>query len=76
MSARSHASPPIAGLLRLGRNLSRLPALLLLFAAVSRSRKGLATLDDHLLQDIGLTREQALAEASRPGWDAPTHWTR
>jgi uncharacterized protein YjiS (DUF1127 family) len=44
--------------------------------ALSRSRRGLARLDDHLLQDIGLTRAEALAEAERPVWDAPSHWKR
>lgn len=52
------------------------------FAALSaaleahRSRKALARLDPHLLRDIGLTREEALDEATRPIWDAPLHWRR
>lgn len=33
-----------------------------------RSRKDLKTLDDHLLNDIGLTREEARKEAERPFW--------
>jgi uncharacterized protein YjiS (DUF1127 family) len=36
----------------------------------------LAELDDHMLRDIGLTREQARHEAERPSWDAPSHWYR
>ena len=43
---------------------------------VHRSRRGLAALDDHMLQDIGLTRAEAETEASRPAWDAPGHWQR
>jgi uncharacterized protein YjiS (DUF1127 family) len=39
-----------------------------------RSRQRLGLLDDHLLADIGLTRTEALAEASLPPWDAPSHW--
>jgi len=31
-------------------------------------RKQLAQLDDHMLQDLGLTRHQALTEASKPFW--------
>ena len=33
-----------------------------------RQRRALAMLDDHLLRDIGGTRERALAEARRPPW--------
>ncbi len=54
--------------------LRNLPARLFALAAVSRSRKGLLRLDDHLLRDIGLTQEDAKAEAQRPVWDAPSHW--
>lgn len=64
--ARHHA--PTLGFLR------TLPARLAALAAVSRSRKGLMRLDDHLLRDIGLTREEAETEARRPVWDAPSHW--
>lgn len=43
-------------------------------SALRRERNRLGRLDDRLLRDIGVTREQALSEASRPDWDAPTHW--
>jgi len=42
--------------------------------ATRRERQALLTLDDALLRDIGLTREEALAEAARPLWDAPATW--
>jgi uncharacterized protein YjiS (DUF1127 family) len=51
-----------------------LPAILARLAGLARSRKGLARLDDHLLRDIGVTRDEAMAEASRTPWDAPLHW--
>ena len=35
----------------------------------ARERRALARLDDRLLQDIGLTREQAEQEVMRPFWD-------
>lgn len=54
--------------------LAGLPRRLLAAAALSRSRRSLARLDDHLLRDIGLTRAEAEAEASRGPWDAPSHW--
>ncbi len=42
--------------------------------ALTRQRRALAELDDALLADLGLTREEAEAEARRSGWDAPPHW--
>jgi uncharacterized protein YjiS (DUF1127 family) len=33
-----------------------------------RQRQALHTLDDRLLEDIGITREQADAEAAKPFW--------
>ncbi|WP_431300593.1 DUF1127 domain-containing protein [Tabrizicola sp. BL-A-41-H6] len=41
---------------------------------VRGQRAHLAKLDDHLLQDVGLTRDDAEAEAGRPIWDPPSHW--
>ena len=49
---------------RVSRHASLLDAL-----AVYRQRRALARLDDHALQDIGITREEAIAEARRPIWD-------
>lgn len=40
-------------------------------ANVRRERQLLATLDDRMLKDIGLTRTEANLEAARPGWDVP-----
>lgn len=39
-----------------------------------RERQALLALDQHLLDDIGLTRPDVLAEAARPVWDAPHGW--
>jgi uncharacterized protein YjiS (DUF1127 family) len=47
---------------------------LLHLAAVARARHDLARLDDRLLRDIGLTRDEADRELSRPVWDVPPHW--
>jgi uncharacterized protein YjiS (DUF1127 family) len=44
--------------------------------ALYRSRARLATLDAHLLDDIGLDRNTADAEARRPIWDAPSSWIK
>lgn len=39
-----------------------------------RQRQDLASLDDHMLEDIGMTRGQVQAEARRGFWDAPATW--
>lgn len=44
--------------------------------SVRRQRGDLLALDDTRLRDIGLTREDAEAEAARPLWDVPRHWRR
>jgi uncharacterized protein YjiS (DUF1127 family) len=36
---------------------------------VARQRRSLLELDERLLKDIGITRADALREASRPFWD-------
>ena len=61
--------PPFARSLRLSP-LAKFRTLV----ALRRSRQDLAELPDHLIRDIGLTREAVVAEATRPFWDAPDHW--
>lgn len=41
---------------------------------LARQRRKLGNLDDRMLEDIGVTRPQAEAEANRPFWDAPRWW--
>ncbi|NOC43968.1 MULTISPECIES: DUF1127 domain-containing protein [unclassified Ruegeria] len=43
---------------------------------LSRQRRKLAQLDAAVLDDIGVTREEASAEAKRFFWDAPQFWKR
>ncbi|MFN5995678.1 MAG: DUF1127 domain-containing protein [Paracoccaceae bacterium] len=74
MSTLRLTAPLISHLRRTGSALIRLPARALGLAALARSRRRLIHLDDHLLRDIGLDRADALAEAARPLWDAPSHW--
>ena len=42
--------------------------------AFHRERQSLARLDDAMLRDIGVSREEAQREAARPIWDAPGRW--
>jgi len=41
-----------------------------------RQRRDLKALDDRALDDIGISRRQADAEARRSFWDAPDTWRR
>lgn len=67
------ALPRRAG--RVGRSLTRAMGQWMADAlAARRQRRALAALDAHSLRDLGLTRDQALAEAARPVWDVPPHW--
>ncbi len=47
-----------------------LVALLRRWYRRARERRALAELDDYLLKDCGLTREQARREAGKPFWMA------
>ena len=38
---------------------------------VHRQRRALARLNAHALEDVGITRDEAMAEARRPFWDLP-----
>ncbi|APX21368.1 MAG: DUF1127 domain-containing protein [Rhodobacteraceae bacterium] len=49
-------------------------ARLLDLQALMRQRRRLAELDDAALRDIGISRADALREAARKPWDAPSHW--
>ena len=43
---------------------------LMTWQARAEMRSHLSTLEDHLLRDVGLTREEAVAEAAKPFWQA------
>ena len=51
-------------------------SLFSLAIAARRQRIALKSLDDTALDDLGLTRAEALAEANRPIWDVPASWRR
>lgn len=42
--------------------------------ATHQQRRALLALDAHLLDDIGLTRAEAMDEAAPPLWDASQQW--
>lgn len=68
MNTRSYALP-FVGFAQAQRGLP----LIGLFG-LWRQRQALARMDDHMLQDLGLTRDEAQAESARPVWDVPAHW--
>lgn len=47
---------------------------LLTMLSIQRERQSLDQLDQAMLDDIGITRDQARREAVRPAWDAPERW--
>lgn len=55
---------------------AHLGARLIALISLARQRHALARLDKAALHDLGLTEDQARAEAARPVWDAPAHWMR
>ncbi|OYX45276.1 MAG: hypothetical protein B7Z02_01515 [Rhodobacterales bacterium 32-67-9] len=42
----------------------------------ARHRRRLRDLSDHILDDIGISRDAAEREAARPVWDVPRTWRR
>ena len=44
------------------------------FLAIARQRRELAALDPHMLDDIGVTRSEAVTESRKALWNAPYHW--
>ena len=62
--AAPNAGSTIKGLL------ARILERLLLWQERAVQRHALASLDDHLLKDMGITRAEALYEADKPFWRA------
>ncbi len=50
------------------RRASGLIDALLAWQDRARERRALATMDEHALQDVGLTRGDVIVEASKPFW--------
>ena len=42
--------------------------------AIHHQRRELNRMDDHMLDDLGISRRDAQAEAARPAWDVPHFW--
>ncbi|MCV6594113.1 MAG: DUF1127 domain-containing protein [Silicimonas sp.] len=74
MNARPRAHG--AALPHLHRRPRRGSILTMIFALEDlwRSRRALNRLDSTALEDLGLSRDAAAAEAKRPVWDAPQRW--
>lgn len=57
-------------------NVKSVAALVLSIFATRKQRRALRHLDDHQLLDLGLSRKDANAEASKPIWNVPSNWRR
>jgi uncharacterized protein YjiS (DUF1127 family) len=53
-----------------GRWLARVGEVLLTWSERARQRRELASLDEKLLRDIGISRADAIGEAAKPFWRA------
>jgi uncharacterized protein YjiS (DUF1127 family) len=62
------AAPPQPRRLLLALRSSDLAATLRVWCSRHRQRSALGELDDHLLKDIGVTRDEALRETAKPFW--------
>jgi uncharacterized protein YjiS (DUF1127 family) len=61
---------------RPGHGLPRLLDWIETRRSTALQRRRLLDLDQHLLDDIGVTRAEAVDEARILRWDAPAHWRR
>lgn len=41
-----------------------------------RQRRALADMPTYMLDDIGISRKDAMTEAAKPLWDVPQHWLK
>ena len=76
MFASLHTSTLAVARVQSSGTFADLIARLRLGLTAKHQRKQLLTLDATRLADIGLTAEQARAEAARPLWDVPRGWHR
>ena len=74
MFASLHTSDYAIGHMPLRGTPRRLLARISTALALRHQRSQLAGLSDAMLEDLGLTRAEALAEAQRPLWDVPARW--
>ena len=74
MFASLHTSTMAVARVQSRGTLTDVVAKLRLAMTAWRQRQQLLNLDATLLADIGVTAEQAAAEAHRPLWDVPKTW--
>ncbi len=57
----------------------RRPSVLAYVIAIfetARSRRVLKRLESRMLEDIGVSQQDAKMESTRSIWDVPSHWTK
>ena len=70
-----HAPASLSSGLRID-GLRELVGLVLRWIRVARERRRLAQLPEHILRDIGVSREDAWYEANRPFWESSERASR
>lgn len=76
MFASLHTSTLAVARVQSSGSFADLLARLRLGLTAMHQRRQLLSLDAARLADIGLTADQARAEAARPLWDVPRSWLR
>lgn len=76
MTIHAQTHRTISGQVAGSRRKIPLLSTLLTLHAVWSERRRLARLEQHRLDDIGLSLEDAKDEARRQMWDAPERWRR
>ena len=76
MTPRAHTFHPAPARTARPRRGKSLWSRLLTWHAIWSERRRLARLEAHRLNDLGLSIDDARAEARRKSWDAPERWRR
>lgn len=76
MFASLHTSTLAVARVQSRGNFANVAKRLRLAIVAHHQRAQLARLDATMLADIGVTAQQAAAEAARPAWDVPRNWLR
>lgn len=75
MTDKSNARPNVTAAYSIAPRSNWIQRIMTMLA-LHRTRIDLSKLSDEQLSDIGLTRDDVVAELERPVWDVPPNWRR